>query len=106
MWSSEACDDWKAVLGVPHGGRIGHALKPLVIEHGWDVVRPIWQRFIAEADPRYVNPERFSATFLALLTGRTPATKTGRGAAMSPLARRWNAAMGVYREHGEKGGGE
>lgn len=77
-WSQEACDDWKAHLGTPPGGRVGAALKPLVREHGWEKVRPLWreacEQAALETDPSYFTPEVFARTFKARMT-----TPRGRG---------------------------
>lgn len=71
-WSAEACDDWQRHLGTPPGGRIGHALKPLLAKHGWGVVQPLWreacERAAAEPDPSYFTPEVFARTFQARLS--------------------------------------
>jgi hypothetical protein len=71
-WSAEACDGWKAHLGTAPGDRIGKALRPLVTEHGWDKVRPVWQAACesaaSEPDPSYFTPEVFARTFKARLT--------------------------------------
>ncbi len=66
-WVAQACDAWSAVLGQPHGGRIGKALKPLVEKHTWDKVRPIWADCCAEAassGPEFFTPEKFASKFL------------------------------------------
>lgn len=62
-WSREACDDWhEATGGTAPGGRIGRALKPLVTAHGWDVVRPVWRRFLASKDAKF-GAEYFASRF-------------------------------------------
>lgn len=71
-WSSEACDDWKARFeGTAPGGRIGKALKPLVEQHGWDKIRPIWQKYLAKKDAEFASPQDF-ASKLSLWIGENP----------------------------------
>lgn len=82
-WSTEACGEWKHFLGTPPGGRIGNALKPLVEEHTWDVVRPLWRGYLEEAvlspeDPKWTKPETFAQTFKA----RLARSRAGHGAAL------------------------
>jgi hypothetical protein len=78
-WSSLACDDWKEFLGTAPGGRIGNALKPLVAEHGWLKVQPLWrvacEQASNETDPSYFTPEVFARTFKARLDGKIGRTK-------------------------------
>ncbi len=67
-WSREACDDFLAryggtLSGSDTGGQIGKFLKPLVTQHGWDVVRPAWRRYLSEISAQYVSPARFASTF-------------------------------------------
>lgn len=68
-WSREACELWQRFLGVPPGGRIGKALKPLVGAHGWSAVRPLWRDYLEQAvtedDPKWASPQAFAATFTA-----------------------------------------
>jgi hypothetical protein len=64
LWSREACDDWIARFeGIPPGGRIGKALKPLVTRYGWVAVRPAWRRYLAASEAMYVSPQRFASTY-------------------------------------------
>lgn len=47
-WVAEAAELWKVNMGGPKPhGEIGSHLKPLVDEHGWEVVRPVWQRYLS-----------------------------------------------------------
>jgi hypothetical protein len=71
-WSREACDDHaERYGGVPPGGQIGKALKPLVTKHGWPIVRPAWRRYLAETEAQYSSPSRFAATFGQWTGGRS-----------------------------------
>lgn len=81
-WSQEACDIWAEHMGSIEaigGGRIGHALKPLLAKHGWGTVRELWQRACAQAasevDPEYFTPEVFARTFKARMTAVTPRSR-------------------------------
>jgi hypothetical protein len=88
-WSTEACDDWAAVLGTPQGERIGRALKFLVRDHTWAVVRPLWQAALTDAamwdDPGRFTPDQFGRTFIARLNASRRAPP---GTALVPGAAR------------------
>lgn len=72
-WSREACDDWKERFGgTAPGGRIGKALEPLVREHGWNEVRPAWQRYLLGKDAEFANAQDFAAHF-GIWSGQRPA---------------------------------
>lgn len=79
-WATEACALWGQFLGTPPGGRIGHALKPLIKTHGPETVLPLWQAALEEAvlepDPSYFTPEVFARTFVARLA-RSKAAEFG-----------------------------
>lgn len=63
-WSREACDDWIARYGgTAPGGVIGKSLEALVRKHGWERVRPAWQRYLGETEAEYVSAPRFASTF-------------------------------------------
>jgi hypothetical protein len=71
-WSIEACDDWISRYGgTAPGGRIGKAIEPLVKAHGWDSVRPVWQRYLTEKDAEFANPQEFAGKF-GLWSGDRP----------------------------------
>ena len=88
--TAEACEDWAEFLGTAPGGRIGAALKPLWMRHGWDVVRLVWrdacERAASEEDPSYFTPETFARTFLARLSGPKPGAGRSRTAAQTTVA--------------------
>lgn len=81
-WSREACDDWHEAFGgtVP-GGRIGKSLKPLVGEHGWSAVRPVWQSFLGSKDSRF-GVEYFAQRFGLYRDGGPADTVAGRNRAV------------------------
>ncbi len=98
-WTAEACDDWSAATGgVAPGGRIGKALRPLVtkvakehalsFEQGWRLVRPWWQRYLADKDPEFRKPEDFAANPRQVVAapGNTPKAHQ-REAAMVAMAK-------------------
>jgi hypothetical protein len=63
-WTREACDDWIARFkGSAPGGRIGKALKPLVVAHGWPEVRAAWQSYLSQSEAEFASAERFAATY-------------------------------------------
>lgn len=88
-WSGEAGLLWGEYLGVPPWKRIGTALKPLILVHGWDVVKPIWAAYVKAAamggTPEMAVPETFARTFVVRLRRAglaTTAPATGRPAAV------------------------
>lgn len=70
-WAREAAEDWDAHFGKGSSapGRIGAALTRLVKAHGWDEVRPVWQRYIAEKDPTYASPQDFATKYQVWVDG-------------------------------------
>ncbi len=64
-WSVEAVDDWRARFQAEKApaGQIGSSLQPLVRTHGWDVVRPAWQRYLAATEGKFASPTRFATTW-------------------------------------------
>lgn len=63
-WSTEAGDDWQerfqcAQEAVPFG-EIGRYLGPLVQRLTWPIVRPAWNRFLREEQPKFVRPKLFA----------------------------------------------
>jgi hypothetical protein len=75
-WTREACDDWIArYQGTAPGGRIGKALKPLVVKHGWPEVRQSWQSYLSQTEPEFASAERFAATY-GRWSGSAPAPKS------------------------------
>jgi hypothetical protein len=61
-WTREACDDWNARFGAgtAPGGRITGGLKHIVDTHGWELVRPAWQRYLARKEPDFVSAQDFA----------------------------------------------
>jgi hypothetical protein len=93
-WSTEACDDWNTRFGgTAPGGRIGDALKPLVVRYSWAAVRPAWRRYLQEQDSKYVNPADFASKF-GSWAGRKSAGK-------QTLADRSRAVMKAWLRHTE-----
>ncbi len=76
-WSTQAVDDWAARFdgGTAPGGQIGKALAPLVKAHGWETVRPAWQRYLAATEARFASAPRFAATFGDWRPAPTPNVK-------------------------------
>jgi len=96
-WSSEACDDWQARFGgTAPGGKIGRELKPLVTKHGWEVVRPVWRRYLAEKDAEFATPADFAQKFDVWRKGRVkPSAAADRSGGM--------AGLGKFAEKLERG---
>lgn len=92
-WSAQACDDWIAQYGgTAPGGEIGKALKPLVVKHGWETVRPAWKRYLSETEAEYVSASRFGSTFGHWAgTSNGPARKQTAGQASMAAAARFVA---------------
>jgi len=75
VWNQEACEDWTDRFGgSAPGARITKALRPLSEKYTWEVVRPAWQRFLAETEAKWAYPEKFAQTFgdWAGFTGAKP----------------------------------
>jgi hypothetical protein len=78
-WSDDACGLWKEYLGSVKsmGGRIAGALKPLVEENPWPVIRPLWVDALQDAvtwdDPGRFTPEIFARAFKARMRGKVGA---------------------------------
>lgn len=69
-WIQEAGADWDTRYhGKPPYPRIGKALKPLVEEHGWDLVRVVWRKYLTKTSHEFATPERFASTFGSWFTG-------------------------------------
>lgn len=81
-WSREAGADWEARFGEgsAHFGRIGAGLKRIVTAHGWAVVRPVWQEYLADKDPEFASAQDFSAKFAAWQDGADPVDASARKA--------------------------
>lgn len=63
-WAKEACILWdQRFQGRGAYGKIGSDLKPLVLRHGWQLVRRAWIRYLAAAEATYASSSRFSQTF-------------------------------------------
>ena len=63
-WTEEAGQDWATAYdGLPAFAQIGKHLKPLVVEHQWETVRPRWQRYLGQTEGRYASPARFAQTY-------------------------------------------
>ena len=87
-WSSEACDDWQARFGgTAPGGKIGRELKPLVTKHGWEVVRPVWQRYLAEKDAEFATPADFAQKFDVWRSGGPRASPAKQDGGLEGLRR-------------------
>jgi DNA-binding transcriptional ArsR family regulator len=72
-WSKEACDDWieQHGRGSAHGGKIGNSLKPLVLAHTWEAVRPAWRRYCLETKEKtWANAANFREHYDAWASGR------------------------------------
>lgn len=103
-WTHEACDDWKHLMrGTPPGGEIGKNLKPIVAEHEWMNVRPVWRYALTEGRA-YLTPARFADRFgywqtLAIQHGAMPPpVPTNTEASDAPriepnAARAWGLAL-------------
>ena len=75
-WSKDACDDWiERFGGTAPGGRIGKALKPLIAKYGWELIRPVWQKYLREEKPEFANPQDFASKLGRWLQKRVPKTK-------------------------------
>jgi len=74
-WTAEAIDDHRELLGVPVAGKILAALKPLVDEYQWAVVRPVWRRWLQTPDAKF-GAIKFAEIFLAL---KTPPARASPG---------------------------
>jgi uncharacterized protein YdaU (DUF1376 family) len=75
-WSKDACDDWiERFGGTAPGGRIGKALKPLIAKYGWELIRPVWQRYLRDEKPEFANPQDFASKLGRWLQRRVPKTK-------------------------------
>ena len=71
-WSRQACDSWiERFGGTAPGGQIGKALKPLVDQHGWEIVRQAWCSYLRQVEPEYASASRFASTF-GRWTGTAP----------------------------------
>lgn len=73
-WNQKACGEWTRFQGSVNkalGARITNALRPLVDEHDWSVVAPLWVTALEEAatwdDPGRFTPEIFARSFMARL---------------------------------------
>lgn len=76
-WVVEAGDVWKEIYGGTVAyGEIGKHLKPLVDEHGWDVVRPCWVRYLKKEDGKFTSPAAFAKKF-GLYRGDGPTSALG-----------------------------
>lgn len=63
-WSDEACRIWvERFGGTANGGRIGKALKPLVVKYGKDEVLAVWRKYLDEKDAEFATPQDFAAKF-------------------------------------------
>lgn len=63
-WSGRACDMWQQRFdGTAPGGRIGKALKPLVVKHGEDQVMEAWARYLLTKDAEFATPQDFAAKY-------------------------------------------
>ena len=75
-WPKDACDDWiERFGGTAPGGRIGKALKPLIAKYGWELIRPVWQKYLREEKPEFANPQDFASKLGRWLQKRVPKTK-------------------------------
>jgi hypothetical protein len=76
-WTREACDDWEERFGkgTAPGGRIGGGLKRVVDRYGWDVVRPVWRRYLASEKPQFCNPQSFASKFATWANRQVPQSK-------------------------------
>ncbi len=64
-WTKDACDLWAQSRGVPPGGQIGKALKPLVVKYGRRQVLASWQGYLEQQSGKtYCNPFDFAANYL------------------------------------------
>lgn len=71
-WVAAAGHAWQKFQGVPNYGRLGKALKPLVDEHGPELVLKAWEMYVAHPDGRF-GAEYFAAHFLHYRHGSTTA---------------------------------
>jgi hypothetical protein len=100
-WSKEAATLWDVRFGLfsSNPGRIGKALAPLVKGHGWEKVKPAWQRYLAEKEPEFCSPNDFAGKFLVWAGEAAPAKgKQTKGQELAAMAARFIA-------RGEPGGG-
>lgn len=69
-WLTPYWDAWIAAYGgEPAGGTLARYLQPLDERHGTDTTLSAWRRYLAETEPRFANPARFSQTFGSWLNG-------------------------------------
>lgn len=71
-WSAEAIDDHRELRGEPVAGKLLGALKPLVDRHTWEIVRPVFRRWL-ESDEGKFGPHKFAENFVALSSPRARA---------------------------------
>lgn len=66
-WVAQAIDDYDELWGKGSGnvqaGKIGRALKPLVVAHTWEHVQQAWRRYLRESDRQYQSPANFAGHF-------------------------------------------
>lgn len=92
-WSREACEDWETRFGLgsvgTQAGKIGKALKPLVTNHTWEVVRPSWRRYLTEENDTYTDAVRFASKFNVWLKENTKLPKAQQMTLLTDAWLKW-----------------
>lgn len=80
--------------------KIGAALKPLIQKHGWDVIRPAWQKALSECDPRWFTAALFAEKLSLYLPKRAPKLRIPQS---EEQALAWVYSQGYELELGARG---
>jgi len=73
-WNQRACDlVINRYHGTAPGGRIGKALRPLVVKHGEGPVLEAFGRYVDETESEFWSPEHFATTYARWSDARPPA---------------------------------
>lgn len=107
-WSAKAIDTWTARMqGRAPSGRIGKALKPLVVDYGASAVLEHWDSYLAamieQGRGGFATPEDFAGRYgMHVAAGGALSAGGGQGRGSRPTQRRHDYGQGSQERQGWK----